>query len=94
MIKLIEIYRSDARSSISDQLWSVREVQINPSHILRFMEYGELNHTFDKNSIGLSDNHSFTRIDMTNGISMVVVASVEQILEKLNTSSKKKMLHG
>jgi len=101
MIKLIEALHDP---SDLQKMWQLREILINPTHIMKCSDvslewkekfrFNEANNDLISKLLNNSV-YEFTRIIQTNGTSSVVVASIDQINEKINKMSlDKKLLKG
>tara|TARA_R100001129_G_scaffold177358_2_gene152211 strand:- start:490 stop:771 length:282 start_codon:yes stop_codon:yes gene_type:complete len=93
MIRLIEIYKNV--SSTSD--YKVREVYINPKHVVALRADERLNKMLSEGKLpdDLDARQSFTKVYVDRGqtgIDFTVIGSVEHIKEKLNTG--KQLLKG
>lgn len=90
MIKLKEVYNAGHG-------WSIREVMINPAHIVAMREDGAAKSALYENRMpeGLSKNVSFTRIYLNSGQTSleVVVAESPEIIES-KISNSKRLLKG
>lgn len=87
MISLVEVHHSEL-----DDIYELIEVIVNTDHIIRVTEDVKYKQILKKRSVrGLSEDHSFTKINLLNGINIVVVGNIKQISEKI---SKKRMILG
>lgn len=90
MVKLKEVYNNGSN-------WNIREVTINPQHIVAMREDRAATSALYENRMpeGLSKNVSFTRIFLNSGqtsLEVVVAESPEIIESKINNS--KRLLKG
>tara|TARA_R110000824_G_scaffold134691_7_gene297738 strand:+ start:7856 stop:8140 length:285 start_codon:yes stop_codon:yes gene_type:complete len=94
MIKLVEIVQNYKQS------YSLREIYINPNHVVFLREDSVLKTRLDEGSEGIPEGldtrQSFTRIQVHNGTTgseFIVVGSPKLIESKLNGDTKE-LLHG
>lgn len=90
MVKLKEVYNSGHG-------WNIREVTINPAHIVAMREDYTAKSALYENRMpeGLSQNVSFTRIYLNSGqssLEVVVAESAEMIESKI--SNARRLLKG
>ena len=95
LIRLVEIRHSEEVSHLETErnVYELAETVINTDHVVRITEDTKYAQILKIGSLkGLTKEHSFTKINLSNGIIIVVVGSVEEISKKLHT--KKQMIFG
>lgn len=93
MTRLIEIYHQGGDTMFEN--WSLRETEINPSHVIKMIEDEQMKTYLQRGYLpkDLNKAQTFTRINLVTGLSTIVVGSLAQVSEKLNPASKQ-LLHG
>ena len=95
MVKLIEVYRE--RELGSSNIFTVREVYVNPAHVVCMFEDAPMAMNLREGYLpkNLDERQSFTRLQLNQGQSvrqMTVVGGVNLTSEKLGLSTNKQQL--
>jgi len=100
VVKLTEVYKDNKFSDdgrLADS-FSLREIFINPEHIVCLREDETYKRLLSENRLGQLDKRQiFTRVYLNrgqSGIDLVVVGTPETIQEKLGLHSNKQLLRG
>jgi hypothetical protein len=93
IIKLVEIFELAQHHNEDVRSYSLREVYINPEHVICLREDLHIAKKFDKGQLpeGLNSQQRFTKVHLNRGLSgidMVVIGAPNLIEEKLNKNSK------
>ena len=91
MVKFIEVFETGGNN------YSMREVIINPSHVIALREDDNAKRALNENRMpaGLSQDTSFTRVYLNSGnlnLSMVIASPINIVEKKL--SGNKTLLKG
>lgn len=97
LVKLTEVCANGAVTTA--QRYTLREVLVNPEHVIMIREEARIRHLNEQNAIapGLRPDHAFSKITINKGhtgTDIVVVGHPEIIEEQLNTSNTPKLLRG
>lgn len=98
MIKLVEICESFNTTSASQKSYILREIYVNPKHIISLREEASYKQKLVEGTLpdNLDSRQSFTRLTLDkghSGLDVVVVGSPGAIESKLN-KNKKELLRG
>lgn len=96
LVTLIEVVESRANhsgSSVAVKTYSLREVSINPNHVVFLREESSMTRRLNEGSLpeGLDVRQKFTKLTLDRGhtgLDLVVVGDPSQIREKLSISSR------
>jgi hypothetical protein len=100
MIKLIEVCESNRYTgSNAAKQYSLREVFINPEHIVCIREDGQITRSLKEGNLpdGLDDRTRFSRLHLNrgqNGLDITVVGDPSLIREKVGIDNKRSLLKG
>jgi hypothetical protein len=98
MIQLIEVCELLKASKNSTQKYTLREVYVNPKHVISLREDGNFKRKLNEGALpsNLDDTHNFTRVTLDKGqtgLEMVVVGTPHTIEIKLR-GGPRELLHG
>ena len=99
MIQLVEVIEAPL-STNNDNRFSVRQIYVNPEHIIMVREDSNLSRILTENNIrlpGMTNHMQFCKLTInrgTTGQDVSVLGSVEMIYEKINSSRSKQLLRG
>jgi len=97
MVKLVEICENVSASNSSQRFYTLREVYVNPEHIVSLREEHSFRKRLDEGKMpeGLDPRQGFTRITLDrgqSGLDVIVVGHPGTVEAKLR--SEKGLLHG
>mgnify|MGYP003653211905 CR=1 FL=1 len=95
IIKLVEVFESTSRSRDAKTSYCLREVYVNPDHVVCLREDVSMKRKLDAKLLpeDMNPNQQFTKISMSrghSGIDLVIIGPPTVVLDKL----KSKLLRG
>ena len=98
MIKLIEVCELISASKSTERTYALREVYINPKHVVSLREETSYQQKFAEGSMpkGLDSRQGFTRITLDRGQTGldIIVVGQPNIIEIKLKNNQKELLHG
>jgi len=91
MVRLVEVYRN------STQTYTLREVYINPKHVVSLREDDSIKKKLNEGTLpaGLDDSHRFTRLVLDKGrtgAELIIVGEPKTIQEKMKEKKNELLL--
>ena len=98
MIKLVEVYEISNASSSSQRSYTLREVYVNPKHVVSLREASSFQQKLVESNMpeGLDPRQGFTKVTLDRGQSGldVIVVGQPNIIESKLAGNKRELLHG
>lgn len=96
LVTLTEVVSSNTNhfgSSVATQTYTLREVTVNPNHVICLREDSSIKSRLDEGRLpeGLDTRQSFTKVILDrgqSGLELTVVGTPHQISEKLRVSTR------
>lgn len=100
LVTLTEVVANNANhygSSVATRTYTLREVTINPQHVICLREDSTMPNRLTEGSLpeGIDQRQRFTKVILDkgqSGLELVVVGSPNQISEKLKISTRKMLM--
>ena len=98
MVRLIEVCEKASASNISQKSYTLREVYVNPEHVVSLREEHALKQNITESNMpeGLDSRQSFTRVTLDRGQTGldIVVVGQPKIIETKLKGERRELLNG
>lgn len=93
LVEVVENRSNYSGTSVANKTFSLREVSINPSHVICLREESSMLRRLDEGNLpeGLDTRQRFTKLTLDRGhtgLELVIVGAPNQVKEKLQISAR------
>lgn len=93
LVEVVEERSNYSGTSVANKTYSLREISINPSHVICLREESAMLRRLDEGTLpeGLDSRQRFTKLTLDRGqtgLELIVVGDPSQVREKLHISTR------